>query len=378
MEIAENTTMSSHDVAVMETPTAEPSAQWRGPLFVIGMWRSGTSLLYALLNKHPQIALLYEGDVHMLRPLFWMPIPGKWKVRRWEFWNEALQRHHLDATEFSGGDLRKLAGEAYRQYAHNEGAIIGGEKSPNYFDSITRLAQDFPDARFIVIWRDPEAICNSVIRAAKKIHSWFDRKGMSLRVLLGMEAMRAECDRLAQSENRLHELSYEVLVKDPVETMKGICRFLDISFVPEMASLEGADRSAIYEGGPHEMVRSQRIVSSAPRADVVPEKLKKKIARYLAFWQQTYGQRWPQIRGLRAGESPRASRIERISDQVRYRCLRLLDQGVVLTYCIAPISVLSRFRGFMRKREEVRARRQQAKTPSQSSSSNTATTSRSE
>ena len=41
-----------------------------GPLFVIGMWRSGTSLLYSLLNQHPQIALLYEGDLPLLRPLF--------------------------------------------------------------------------------------------------------------------------------------------------------------------------------------------------------------------------------------------------------------------------------------------------------------------
>ncbi|HZT23644.1 MAG TPA: sulfotransferase, partial [Verrucomicrobiae bacterium] len=32
-------------------------------LFVAGIFRSGTSLLYALLNQHPQIALMYECDV---------------------------------------------------------------------------------------------------------------------------------------------------------------------------------------------------------------------------------------------------------------------------------------------------------------------------
>ena len=35
-----------------EQPSAPMSA---GPVFVVGMWRSGTSLLYALLNQHPQI-----------------------------------------------------------------------------------------------------------------------------------------------------------------------------------------------------------------------------------------------------------------------------------------------------------------------------------
>lgn len=363
MEIAENT-MGLHDVAVMDTPSAGSSTQWSGPLFVIGMWRSGTSLLYALLNKHPQIALLYEGDIHMLKPMFWMPMAEKWKLRRWEFWNQALERHNLNPNDFSGSDLRKMAGEAYRQYAHNEGALIGGEKSPNYFDSIARLAHDFPDARFIVIWRDPAAICNSVIRAAKQVHSWFNRKGMALRVLLGMEAMRRECDRLVRQGTRLHELSYETLVRDPVGTMTGICQFLDIPFIPEMASLEGADRSAIYEGGPHELVKSQRIVCSAPRADVVPEKLKKKISRYLVFWQGMDGENWPQIPHPQPGESSKLSPIERISDHVIYRCLRLLDAAIILAYCFAPIRLLAWFRSSKHKREEARAKNQQAQTSS--------------
>lgn len=364
MELAENTTTGLHHAAVMDTPAAESPTQWSGPLFVIGMWRSGTSLLYALLNKHPQIALLYEGDIHMLKPMFWMPMAGKWKLRRWEFWNQALERHNLKLDDVAGSDLPKMAGEAYRQYAHNEGALIGGEKSPNYFDSITRLAHDFPDARFIVIWRDPAAICNSVIRAAKQVHSWFNRKGMSLRVLVGMEAMRTECDRLVRQGARLHELSYESLVRDPVGTMTGICRFLDIPFVPEMASLEGADRSAIYEGGPHELVKSQRIVSSAPRADVVPEKLKKKISRYLAFWQATYGESWPQIPHSQTGEGSKLSVIERVSDQVLYRCLRLLDAAIILAYCWAPVRWLTWFRSFKHKREEARAKNRKAQTSS--------------
>jgi hypothetical protein len=37
--------------------------QFANPVFVVGVFRSGTSLLYDLLNQHPQAALMYECNV---------------------------------------------------------------------------------------------------------------------------------------------------------------------------------------------------------------------------------------------------------------------------------------------------------------------------
>ena len=48
-----------------------------GPVFVVGIWRSGTSLLYTLLNQHPLIALMYEADLPLLKQLFYR-LPAKW------------------------------------------------------------------------------------------------------------------------------------------------------------------------------------------------------------------------------------------------------------------------------------------------------------
>src|SRR5690348_10942812 len=66
-----------------------------GPLFVVGIWRSGTSALYALLNQHPQIALLFEGDLRLLSSHFVTSQKPERLLARWNFWNEAARRHQI-------------------------------------------------------------------------------------------------------------------------------------------------------------------------------------------------------------------------------------------------------------------------------------------
>ena len=51
--------------------------------------------------------------------------------------------------------------------------------------------------------------------------------------------------------------SVEEMIKDPTQTLSGVCDFLGIPFDPQMASLEGGDRSAIYEADHHAGVREQ-------------------------------------------------------------------------------------------------------------------------
>lgn len=42
-----------------------------GTLVIAGLPRSGTSLLYALLNKHPDIALMFAAEIHLMPALAW-------------------------------------------------------------------------------------------------------------------------------------------------------------------------------------------------------------------------------------------------------------------------------------------------------------------
>lgn len=325
--------------------------EWSGPLFVVGPWRSGTSLLYALLNKHPQIALMYEADLFVLRPLFWIPgAESRW-VARWEFWNDPLRRHGLTVERIQPrtSSLRTAMKSAYQEYMYQKSASIWGEKSPTYYDCLTRLARTFPEARFIIIWRDLGAICRSVVHAAQE-PSWFSRRGMTHRALFGYKTLKRECDRLVRRGTCVYQIQYEVLVANPADVMKGVCRFLDVPFIADVASLSGADRSAIYEDRHHSLVKGERIASRTERREILPVKLGRKINQYLRLWQEQSGGIWPVSLASKDSECGRPSLAGRVVDQVVYHALRAFDFLVVLGYCFAPLPFLRKYRALKYQR----------------------------
>ena len=329
---------------------AAPAA-FDGPLFVVGMWRSGTSLLYALLNQHSRIALMYEGDLPLLWPLFW---GGRTKAdwqERWEFWNGALSRHQIAGGRLPA-DISSLSAaveSAYRQYA---GEAIWGCKSPSYYDAMTQLSEQFPKARFVIIYRNPADICRSIVRAGRKA-SWFSRSGMPLRALLGYREMKRETDRLLSAGVQVHILQYEELVREPERELRRICDFLQVPFEARMTSLADAKRSAIYEADHHAMVKSTQIRPSGPREEVLPAELLQKILRYTHLWREQSRGTWPLYFEPLAGDAQNPGWLEQVADAFVYRAYRAFDWAIVPIYCFAPLSLLRMYRGMKTRGQEV-------------------------
>lgn len=313
-----------------------------GPIFVVGIWRSGTSLLYTLLNQHPQIALTYESDLFLLRSLFRGGASKSDWLERWEFWNNGLSRHNIDTSKLPAqvADYPAAAAEVWKQYA---GDALYGDKSPNYFDSMQGLAREFPTARFIVIWRDLADTCRSIVNASEG-SAFFAKRGITHRALIGYRKMKRECDAQVRRGMPLHQIQYEEMVQSPETVMQGICGFLGIPFDARMASLEGADRSAIYEAPQHAGVKSGKIGLKAPCRAALPDGLDEKIARYVAYWKKESAGTWPKYPSSAGDEGP-ARFIERVGDEVYFRALRALDHFTAFVYCYAPIGVLRRYRG---------------------------------
>src|SRR5579863_65626 len=328
---------------VRNVVTSQP--QERGPLFVVSMWRSGSSLLYTLLNKHPQVGLMYEADLLLLRSVFLKPSTLCDWVKRWEFWNQALTRHQLREESFSSvsGDFKSVFERVHQQFAGRKGATIWGDKSPNYYDRLQELAKIFPDARFIILWRNPIATVNSILRAAQAGNPYFRRMGSSLRGMFGYGIFKRQCDWLRTNNKPVLEISYEELTSSPGATMQQVCRFLAIPYHANLADLAGSDRSAIYDGQHHALVKGDAIVSGT-RPSVVDASFRAKTDRYVNFWRRRYREAWPPYYQIERSEKKGSSLFERAVDSLEYRALRTFDRFTALCFSFAPIWLLHRYR----------------------------------
>jgi hypothetical protein len=323
------------------------------PLFVVSMWRSGSSLLYALLNKHPQVALMYEADLLLLRSVFLKPKGLCDWAERWEFWNDAFRRHGLAATDVAEGisDFPSAFAAVHRLYARRRGATIWGDKSPNYYDRLNEMADDFPQARFIIVWRDPKATANSILRAASLGNSYFGRKGATHCGLLGYEVFKKECDQLLSRGKSVCQVSYEDLISDTPAVMRQVCEFLQIPCDDSLSHLQGADRSAIFDGRHHANVKGDNIVRG-PRPELAGSALRPRISQYVARWHRLYGTAWPPYPQSADNAVQLPNRFSRLIDLLLYKLSRTRDRISPIVFSFIPISLLRRYRASKQRLRE--------------------------
>ena len=246
------------------------SSQHPKYLFVTGVFRSGTSMLYASLNQHPAIALMYEPELQshdLPQRLF---LHEKW-LENANAWGKFLFRHGFPAYPKEAAEHFHCPEDFYKAYADRKQAIYGGEKSPPLLGFLPNLVERFPHAKIITISRNPAAILQSIQKAAKSAR-WFARGYMLERALYGQEKMLHDSVLLHNQGFQILHLTYEEFTAHPEEECRRICDFLEIPFDERMTSLQGADLSPIYNHPHHLKLRSEKISASAvTQPDISPE-----------------------------------------------------------------------------------------------------------
>jgi hypothetical protein len=188
----------------------------------------------------------------------------------------------------------------------------------------------------VVIWRDPEDVCRSVIDAAAQ-SLFFARRGMVHRAILACEMLRKQTEALISLGVPVHQIHYQELVRDTTKTMRGICEFLEVPFISSVTSLEGADRGAVFEGGHHSAVKGTQIVSSRERKTTLPREIEKKVRQYKALWKAKVGEKWLLCRYLSDASETIPGNWQRLTDGLLFSLLRFKDAVPRVAYSVTPL-----------------------------------------
>jgi len=249
------------------------------PVFVIGVFRSGTSLLCSILNQNPKIALMYECDVwNFPRPLLNLRFKRSW-AERIEFYNQALSRHRMIAQDkLQGLEQIRTPLDLYWAFGERKGAVVSGEKSPFYCDRLEQLHRQYSGAFFIFVWRDPVEIYRSVLKAGQTSR-FFGKPGMLSRMIYQQEQAVHQVMQIEKLGARIYRMDYSSLVDQTEKVCREACAFLRVPYDARMLELNKADLSAIYKAPHHAYLRRGIIERQKYAEKLVPPAIEKKLQR---------------------------------------------------------------------------------------------------
>jgi hypothetical protein len=333
---------------------SEAKYRWRAetlaldppPIFVIGHWRTGTTLLHDLFSVDPNLAypttyecffphhfLLTEdvlpkvmkGLLPKKRPQddvpvgfdrpqeeeFGMMMLGEgtpYITHAWPRFGPA-DTEYLDFKGVSEADQKKWA-DAYMWYYRRLLLKHGGKrlvmKTPANAARLKLLTKLFPDARYVYLARNPLNVFPSTVKLWRALYSvqglhnpprldpWLDDYVLDMFARLTEDY---EEDKHLIPKGRLVELRYEDFVKDPVASMRDIYQRLDI---PGFAQAEAPMRAFLAERSEHKVSRYE-----------MPLELKRKVIARLKPHIDRYGYRAAVDAALRGESAGKAAIRER-------------------------------------------------------------------
>ncbi|MCS4119437.1 hypothetical protein GGP60_003135 [Salinibacter ruber] len=121
-------------------------------------------------------------------------------------------------------DYRGAVDALYSVATQKDGKSRWGEKMPRYVLQVSWLASTFPDSQIVHIVRDPRDVAASICRAGWKRTLRDAAEYWKERVTEGRRQ-----GRLVDGD-RYYEVKYEMLLRNPTETLQELAGHLDIQF----------------------------------------------------------------------------------------------------------------------------------------------------
>ena len=209
------------------------------PFFVIGFQRSGTTMLRLMLNNHPRLAVPHESG---FITVFYRRLAEYGDLNRRENAARLLEdisRYHLvqrgghvvDIDEILASPISTyadLVSAIFSVYAKHKGKARWGDKTPFYTPDVDILWKLFPGSRIVHLVRDGRDTAVSM-----RGISWGSRSIARLAEDWRWKTTVAHKVGSVLGEHYL-EVRYEDLVRNPEQTLRTICSFLQEPYCQEM------------------------------------------------------------------------------------------------------------------------------------------------
>lgn len=209
-------------------------------VFIVGCYRSGTSLMRLILSSNPQIYVSHETnyiDRIWIRLASYYDHSGGCDLAKLhrdvvallegERWDPLPQLHELlEWVKTNGADYPSIVTFYATWGARREGRgplLYWGDNTPRYVHCLSLLKSLFPNARFIHMVRDPRDVVASALRLSL---------GGKTPLGIGYDWERAIASGLSAEmtwgPDQVKRVTYESLVREPTRTVEEICGFLGV------------------------------------------------------------------------------------------------------------------------------------------------------
>jgi hypothetical protein len=225
------------------------------PIFIVGVGRSGTSLLQSMFAAHRDIA--FAPETAFVRRYVAKGTLTKHFVQRGAKSVASLLSGD-DYIQRTGLDIDKLLCEMSIHGSFTDGAVYRamvaevsrrenkpkyGDKDPRSVEFLGLIRNVLAGCHVVHVIRDPRDILVS-----KKKTTWSNKHGVLHHVFASRVQLRMGRvwgPRLFG--NRYHELIYEKLLSDPERELYRLCRRLGLSFDPSMLDFQVSAKQLVSE-----------------------------------------------------------------------------------------------------------------------------------
>ena len=224
-------------------------------MIVLGVRRSGTTLLRVMLDRNPalavpdesyfvpQLARRHRGTVEpasFVDDLRRLPTLAEWD----------LPADAVAARLRPGMTTGEAIAAVFEAYAAERGKPRWGDKTPLYMQHLPLLERLFPEASFVHLIRDGRDAALSFLSVPEGImtEGWGyprDAAGFACQWATEVRAARALGERVGPG--RYLELRYEALVADPAGELRRTCSFAGLEYDEAMLGYVGRTDSARKE-----------------------------------------------------------------------------------------------------------------------------------